>query len=167
MDLNSDDDDEEEEDVSAEEPELEPAAQAHLARQEAEEDASNSVEQAEEGDAAATAATNAATAGASEATVTGPTARSEQPPPKRPGRPPADTTKKPTFVCPVEGCDKAYTTYSGLFKHKRSKHPETIKRRVPLCAPTHPLQPTLNAHLFAAHAAHIDTRRRARDFGKF
>ena len=37
MDLNSDDDEEEEEDVSAEEPELEPAAQAHLARQEAEE----------------------------------------------------------------------------------------------------------------------------------
>ena len=144
MDLNSDDDDEEE-DVSAEEPELEPAAQAHLARQEAEEDASNSVEKAEEGeDAAATAATNASTAGASEATVTGPTARSEhQPPPKRPGRPPADTTRKPTFACPVEGCDKAYTTNSGLYQHKRSKHPEKIKRRVPLGAPTHPLQPTL------------------------
>ena len=34
----------------------------------------------------------------------------------------------------MPGCDKAYTTYGGLYQHKRSKHPGLIKRRAPALA---------------------------------
>ena len=33
------------------------------------------------------------------------------------------------FECPMEGCDKAYSTSMGLYQHKRAKHPWLIKQR--------------------------------------
>ena len=36
--------------------------------------------------------------------------------------------KDPAFFCPVEGCDKAYASYGGLYLHKRAYHPELIGR---------------------------------------
>jgi len=44
------------------------------------------------------------------------------------GRPPAGGPKDPAFFCPVEGCDKAYASYGGLYLHKRAYHPELIGR---------------------------------------
>mmetsp|Transcript_80615 Transcript_80615/g.195442 ORF Transcript_80615/g.195442 Transcript_80615/m.195442 type:complete len:573 (+) Transcript_80615:120-1838(+) len=44
------------------------------------------------------------------------------------GRPPAGGPKDPAFFCPVEGCDKAYASYGGLYLHKRSHHPELIPK---------------------------------------
>jgi len=44
------------------------------------------------------------------------------------GRPPAGGPKDPAFFCPVEGCDKAYASYGGLYLHKRAYHPELINR---------------------------------------
>merc|ERR1719387_463600 len=44
------------------------------------------------------------------------------------GRPPAGGPKDPAFFCPVEGCNKAYGSYGGLYLHKRSHHPELIPK---------------------------------------
>ena len=45
-----------------------------------------------------------------------------------PGRKPAGEEKEPSYFCPVEGCNKAYGSYGGLYLHKRSHHPELIPK---------------------------------------
>ena len=48
-----------------------------------------------------------------------------------PGRKPAGEEKEPSYFCPVEGCNKAYGSYGGLYLHKRSHHPELISKPAP------------------------------------